>query len=417
MSIGYACLALAVPGSEMKTCIQANATEKNLLHLIEHNLNALESLIDYNISNDIRLFRISSDLIPFGSSLARGIPWTVQFAGRLKTIGDKINSSGMRVSMHPGQYTVLNSPTPDVASRAVLDLEYHATVLSVLGLDNRHKIVLHIGGTYGDKKQATRQFADAYQKLDNKIMRRLVLENDDRLYTISDVLEIARKVGAPVIFDNLHHEVNPPDESRQEIDWILECSKTWKEEDGPQKIHYSQQNREKRTGAHANTIAIEAFLSFYHSMQKLPVDIMLEVKDKNISAVKCICCTSNKSIRSLEEEWGRYKYLVLEKSPRGYDSIRKLLRDKDSYPAVRMYQMIEEALSSPFHAGHAVNAAEHVWGYFKNKATPAEKSRYQKLAQAVLTRDSVESDLKKYLFSLAKKYEEKYLLNGYYFYS
>ena len=70
MNIGYACLGIAIPGSKMKSTILKNAITERLLSLIEHNLNALESMIDYNIENGVKLFRISSDLIPFGSSVA-----------------------------------------------------------------------------------------------------------------------------------------------------------------------------------------------------------------------------------------------------------------------------------------------------------------------------------------------------------
>lgn len=416
MSIGYACLAIAVLGSEMKTCIQANATEKNLLSLIEHNLHALETLVDYNQANDIRLFRISSDLIPFGSSVAKDIPWMTIFANQWKAIGEKITRSGMRVSMHPGQYTVLNSPSPDVVTRAILDLQYHKCVLSSLGLDNKHKIVLHIGGVYGDKTEATKRFIETYQHLNEDIRQRLVLENDDRMYTISEVLTIAEQVGAPVIFDNLHHAVNPPDESQSEIDWIRRCSVTWGEKDGRQKIHYSQQNREKRPGAHTETIAIDTFMCFYDRLKGTDIDIMLEVKDKNMSAMKCINCTSYRSIRALEEEWGRYKYLILEKSPETYIAVRKLLHDKNEYPAREMYHMLDDALSIPFHAGHAVNAAEHVWGYFKNKATPTEKKRYQNLLRELARGEKAKFAMKRNLLSLSRKYKEDYLIQGYYFY-
>ena len=110
MRIGYACLAIAVPGSKMKNCTLKNADAERLLSLIEHNLNSLETLIDYNICNNIRLFRISSDLIPFGSSLATGLKWEKIYLEKLSTIGQKILCSEMRVSKHPGQYTVLNSP-------------------------------------------------------------------------------------------------------------------------------------------------------------------------------------------------------------------------------------------------------------------------------------------------------------------
>ena len=77
MSIGYACLAVALPGSEIKSCTLKNATEERLYDLIAHNLNALETMVNYNLRNGIRLYRISSDLIPFGSSVALELPWEI----------------------------------------------------------------------------------------------------------------------------------------------------------------------------------------------------------------------------------------------------------------------------------------------------------------------------------------------------
>ena len=65
MNIGYACLTLGVRDTNFKTCTLKNASEKNLMNIIDFNLDSLESIIDYNIKNDIKLFRISSDIIPF----------------------------------------------------------------------------------------------------------------------------------------------------------------------------------------------------------------------------------------------------------------------------------------------------------------------------------------------------------------
>lgn len=158
MSIGYACLALGVHGSGMRSCTMRNAGEELLLSLIGDNLDSLERLIRYNIRNGIRLFRISSDLIPFGSSLSEGLPWQDVHSDKLESIGGEIRRSGMRVSMHPGQYTVLNSTDENTADGAARDPDYHAKVLDCLGLGPEHKMVLHLGGVYGDKERAKERF-------------------------------------------------------------------------------------------------------------------------------------------------------------------------------------------------------------------------------------------------------------------
>ena len=144
MKIGYACLTIGVPKSNFRTCIMKNASEDLLLDIIEYNLKSLENIIDYNIENRINLFRISSDIIPFGSSNVNSLKWWDIFEEKLSALGKKIRDWGIRVSMHPGQYTVLNSPKEDVVIRAIKDLEYHNRFLDGLGLGRESKIILHI---------------------------------------------------------------------------------------------------------------------------------------------------------------------------------------------------------------------------------------------------------------------------------
>ena len=315
MSIGYACLNIGTPNTNIRSVMQRNATPEKLTEVTAHNLEALEKMVDYNIANDIRLYRISSDLIPFGSSPVNALDWPEIHKEAFERIGAKIRKSGMRVSLHPGQYTVLNSPTEDVVERAIADLIYHDKILTALGTDTTNKIVLHVGGIYGDKEAALDRFAENFQRLPESVQNRLIIENDDRLYNIEDVLRLANRLQIPAVYDNLHHAINPPPSGGTDQYWIAEAKKTWKEADGKQKIHYSQQATGKRPGAHTDTIQLETFLQFYEQLDDPTIDIMLEVKDKNLSAIKCQnATTENKRMALLEKEWGRYKYTILEKS-------------------------------------------------------------------------------------------------------
>lgn len=287
MRIGYACKVIGHKNYNLRSCLLKNATEDRLRELIEHNLIVLSNMIDYNIKNNIKLFRISSDLIPFGSSEHNKINWWVDYKEELKFIGQKIIDSKMRVSVHPGQYTVLNSPNHEVVRRAILDLEYHCRILDSLMTDQSSKIILHIGGVYKNKEEAMKRFIDNYQLLDDKIKTRLVIENDDRSFDIMDVLQIGQITKIPVIFDTLHYEVLPPDNQKDIMYWINEARKTWSPADGVQKIHYSEQDNSKKPGAHSSTINVSKFMDFVSGID-FDVDIMLEVKDKNLSAIKCI---------------------------------------------------------------------------------------------------------------------------------
>ena len=243
----------------------------------------------------------------------------------------------------------------------------------------------------------------------------MVLENDDKLFNIEDVLNVACVSGMPVVYDTLHNTVNPADKLYKDVEWIRKCFETWAKEDGPQKVHYSQQHPDKRPGAHSYFIAIDKFLEFYQQLPGTEIDIMLEVKDKNLSALKCINCVSNKEISKLETEWAHYKYCILERSPEHYNAIRKLLKDKSTYPAREMYQMIETSLRMPISRGNAINAAKHVWGYFKSKSSESEKSRFQKAMLKLELGETAVQPVKNILLTMARKYNEDYLLNSYYF--
>ena len=416
MRIGYACLAVALDGAQQKTCTLKTATPERLVSLAGENLFALARMIDYNIANQIPLFRISSDIVPFGSSRASALPWDTLHAEILNSIAKKIKQSNMRVSMHPGQYTVLNSPDADVVRRAIEDLAYHAKFLDRLDLDNTHKIILHVGGKYGDSISARKRFHSVYRDLPNSITNRLVLENDGSIFQIDEVLELCHTIGAPAVYDNLHNAINPADATKSDAYWVALCRETWREQDGAQKTHYSQQNPEKTRGAHSDSIAVAPFLDYCHSLSGELPDMMLEVKDKNRSAVKCVLCTMEKpNLRLLETEWGRYKYSVLERSPADYQALRELLKDKAGNHALAFYQTVERALQQPEDKGRALNALEHVWGYFSDCATPAETKKYQSLRDGYLRGEHPLKRVKQTLYRLSQTYRQDYLLGSYYF--
>lgn len=415
MNIGYACLTVGVTDTSFKTCTIKNATKENLISIMGFNLNSLENIIEYNIENKIKLFRISSDIIPFGSSTVNDIDWWEMFSEKLESIGEKVKKSGIRVSMHPGQYTVLNSPKEDVVERAIDDLVYHNRFLDSLKVDKKNKIILHIGGVYGDKNGAINRFKENYNKLTNDIKSRLVIENDDKSYNIRDVLDIGQSLNIPVVFDNLHNRVLSFDKSKSDDYWINEAKKTWREDDGGQKIHYSQQNNEKRPGSHSETIDLKEFIDFKHNISS-DLDIMLEVKDKNLSTIKVNnYLKEDNKIKNLELEWSKYKYNILEHSPNVYKQIRELLKDKKEYPIIRFYNFIDSALEEEISIGNGINAAEHVWGYFKDKCTEKEKKNFSRYLERYQKGSFSIKAIKNLLWKMAVKYDESYLLDSYYF--
>lgn len=414
LSIGYACITLAAPGTKLSSCQLKNASEERLEEIIHSNLQALEAQLNYNLTRGVGLFRISSDIIPFGSHPINNIPWWESFAPAIAKLGNMVKRSQMRVSMHPGQYTVLNAPDPSVVQAAQKDLAYHARFLDAMGLDHNHKIILHVGGVYANRSDAMSRFAQVYEQLPAEVKARLVIENDEK-YAIDDVLELARSLDIPVVFDILHHQVCPPEGSAPVREWIEHCLLTWQSSDGPPKIHYSQQEPGMRPGAHSRTVRVREFTEFYRSLPE-DLDIMLEVKDKNLSALKCIQVTkTDLPIKDLEEEWERYKYLVLEHSQIAYEEVQSLLKNQPRPDILQIYETIEDALHLPTDRDSELNAAQHVWDYFKKVADPKERAAFQRSIKQFENGRLTARALKNSLYKLAINYNISYLQHSYYF--
>ncbi len=282
--LGYACINTQLP-SPNRTCRLRNASPERIIELARCNLEALYEILQWNLDHGVQVFRISSETIPFGSHEINRVDWPEILGPRLDRIGAFIRENGMRVSMHPGQYTVLNSPKQRVADNAAAELVYHDRLLEGFGLDARHKIVLHVGGVYGDREAAARRFTDAHARLPEPVKRRLIIENDEKNFTAEAVLAIAGEVSIPMVFDAFHHACLPSFEGRSPR-WIIErAAATWSAEDGRPKIHYSDQWVGKHAGAHSESIDLKAFRRFYETIRDMDLDVMLEVKDKERSVL------------------------------------------------------------------------------------------------------------------------------------
>ena len=184
--------------------------------------------------------------------------------------------------MHPDQFVLLNALDNGVLRRSIADLAYQVQVLDLMGLDRSAKVQVHVGGVYGDKPAGIDRFVKQYDLLDPVIRDRLVIENDERLYTLSDCLAIHERTGIPVIADSFHHSLLNNGELFLSL--LSPVRKTWKNKDGIPMIDYSSQEPGKRVGAHAMHIVEEDFRQFLKETRPADFDIMLEIKDKEKSA-------------------------------------------------------------------------------------------------------------------------------------
>ena len=243
-------------------------------------------ILKFNLKNNIYFFRITSDLIPFASHQIMKYKWQERFKSDLNKIGNFIKKNHIRISMHPGQYTVLNSNKEKVYSATVKELKYHVEVLDLMNLDETAKVQIHGGGVYGNKQRSMKRFIDHYEELDKQIKKRLVIENDEKSYALMDCLEIHENIKIPIILDVYHHQCYNNSESLK--DAFSLAFNTWNKRDGIPIIHYSSQKIGGKMGNHAETLDFNHFLNFIQKTREFDFDVMLEIKNKEKSAIKAI---------------------------------------------------------------------------------------------------------------------------------
>lgn len=412
---GFACKTIGVPQADLTAITLARATPENMLAVCRHNLRALETMLRYCAEAHIPLMRISSDIIPLASHPQINFDWQAQLQQELADVRATLAQTGIRVSMHPGQYTVLNSPRQDVVERAVDELIYHAGFLDAVGADNSARIVLHLGGGYGDRPSALARLTENLHALPPNVLARISLENDERVFTIEDALNICGKCGLPAIFDVFHHSLNAPAHGTQAY-WLDRVVESWSPQHGRPKLHYSQQLAGGKPGMHSRFIAINDFMEFHRSLEARELDVMLEVKDKNLSAVKCAHLTKSYLPRhELTKQWARYKYLILERDQAAYNAFRAMLKT-DEPNAHDFYRLMEQTLEKDIYGPQARNAASHVWGYVDKLASAAEKRRVMTAMDELQNGPAALPRLKRVLQTLAEKHHVEYLQQSLYFY-
>lgn len=286
MKVGYPCINRSLACRSGGTFRLQSFSEARLIDTVNANLDCLEEMLRFNAAYGLLFLRLTSDLIPFASHPVCRFDWAVHFAPRFEKIGRFIKRHGLRISMHPDQFVVLNSPRPDVVERSVAELRYQARVLDALRLGPSAKLQIHLGGLYGDREQALSRFIRKHQELDRNVRARLCIENDDRLFSLADCLKVHEAVGIPVIFDTFHHLLLHHGETLAQA--VRLAAQTWRKRDGVLMVDYSSQKPGGRPGVHAETIDVPHFQRILREMNFVDCDVMLEIKDKEASALRAL---------------------------------------------------------------------------------------------------------------------------------
>lgn len=288
MKIGYPCVNETLPCSAARTFRLASYSAERVVEAVAANLACLRQILEWNVTHGLLFFRMGSNIVPFGSHEVNTFPWQTHFKSEFQALGAYIRAHDMRISFHPDQFVVLNSPDPGIVRRSVAELVYQGSLLDLMELDSTAKLQIHAGGAYGDKGAALARWVDTFHQLvPGAVKSRLVVENDDRLYSLRECLSLHDETGVPILFDNFHHECLNYGEPMREA--LRLAAATWHPtRDGVLMMDYSSQALGERKGKHTDTLVPERFLEFLDDLDGLDVDMMLEIKDKEASAVAAV---------------------------------------------------------------------------------------------------------------------------------
>ena len=296
VNLGYACINITLGEQGVTTnrgMIRRTFLEKGVQYasqLALQNVQALLQIVEWNVANGIKVFRVTSDLFPWASEYKlEELPDFAEIRETLEAVG----RHRMRISAHPGPFNKLAGSGATLVN-TIKDLETHSQIFDLMGLPatHWHKINIHVGGAYGDKEDTLKRFAENFKLLSHNLRGRLTVENDDKpgLYTVKDLKPMSDSTGIPIVFDYFHHKLHPGGLTEEEA--FIMAYDTW---DVRPVFHYSSSRRDNedpsvKKEAHSDWVYEE--INTYGR----EVDIVLETKMKEASLLKYIEQYGNKEV-------------------------------------------------------------------------------------------------------------------------
>ncbi|MEM1903155.1 MAG: UV DNA damage repair endonuclease UvsE [Pyrobaculum sp.] len=275
MGVGFFCSTHDGRLNTNRTFRLRNLTWERVRETTLKNLSDFVKLLEISRKMGFSVFRLGSGVVPYASHSSFQKEWAKALAGEIKAVGEVARKLGVRVTMHPGQYVVLNSKRVEVVENSLAELRYHFWLLDTMGLGPESVVVIHIGGGYGNKRDGAKRFVEVLEE--NKwLRRRLAIENDERIYTAAEVLEIAETLGVAMVFDYHHHRLNPSkvDFSRVEATW----------RGVRPEVHISSGDGPR----HEDYVRPRDWLGLLEIVGDAEVDVIVEAKKKEVAAMRLL---------------------------------------------------------------------------------------------------------------------------------
>jgi UV DNA damage endonuclease len=294
VNFGYCCISLGISDNLKEIHCNRKMIKKTFLtkglnyaaDVALMNIFDLQKILKYNVEKNIFVYRMSSNMFPWMSEYELSDLTSFPIIKEtLKDIGNYIKDNKIRVGFHPGHYHVLGSENPNVVKKTIKELNQHAEILDLMGLDQNtfYSINIHLNSTKPSKEKAAKRFIQNFDLLSDSCKKRLVVENDDYLaqYTVSDLYNLVYKeIKIPIILDSLHHQCNSNNNTWKEVLDI--AISTWNTK---VLMHHSSSKKIEvptaRFNAHADYIYEKLELFDYKN-----IDVEIEAKQKDLALFK-----------------------------------------------------------------------------------------------------------------------------------
>lgn len=300
-SLGYACVNMTL--GEIKPASKRVFTDRTLRmdgfshrrasELALKNAKDLVRVMEWNGANGIRFFRVGSGIFPFMDHPTLGYALSElddheTIAAVMGRAGKIARENGIRLSMHPGPYTCLASPSDEVVEKSIKCLMMHSLIGDLLGMDCDFPINIHMGGTYGDKPAAASRWIEAYDSLPPNVRCRITLENDDKasMWSVRDLMSVNEGCGVPLVIDTHHHSLH--DDGTPLAEAARLAFSTWEAHRIP-KIHYSEPRSTDIPQAHADWV--DGVIP--NLCDDRAYDVMIEAKMKEKALLKYLARTAS----------------------------------------------------------------------------------------------------------------------------
>ena len=295
MNLGYACINTALSANKIttnRTMRRKTFDARGIDYVSElalANVKDLKTIIQWNNEMGIKLFRLSSGIFPWSDEYSlEELKDDLEICDRMFEIGNIATQAGQRLTMHPGPYNCLASPTQKVVEKTIRELNFHSEQFNMMGYDPSpyNKINIHVGGAYGDKKGTLDAFCHNFKLLNEDTKKRLVIENDDspNEYSVNDLYwGIHKQIGIPITFDYFHHKFNTGGLTEEEA--LRMAATTWPKGIA-QCCHYSESRRKEKLDESIRPQAHSDIIYDKINTYGLEPDIVIEAKLKEQAIFK-----------------------------------------------------------------------------------------------------------------------------------